>query len=148
MDYKKLKKEELIKIVEEQALLASAIQGKDQEITDLKEKHKTQIADLRKNHAVIVDAKDAEYQSLQQEIEIRVEARTHEIRKQYEERFKKQEETIAGLTAGRDRRISELDKILYAHGDLLKSLESVVNTHLTLNGYIIREIQEGSEIIK
>jgi len=130
-----MSKEELIKECENNVHLAQAVEAKDKEISDLKAREKSQIEAVKEKLQKEID-------TLLLEKENEIERRVTEIKTEMKKTEEKDKKDIEVLMKVRDRRIEELNKLLYAHGDLLKTLESTINTHLTLNGYIVQEIQK------
>ena len=127
--------------------LKEAVEAKDAEIAKLN-LEVAKIANLeqaiaKNNHLKeAVEAKDAEIANLQRISENTLQDRLHELQQQWDaEKSKLQQETEFVVNV-RDRRIAELNKLIFAYGDLLKGLEALTNTHLSLNKYMIDEIQK------
>lgn len=149
MEYSKLTKDQLIELlekqnqeIENQKHLADAVREKDKEINILKDKNKALVdekIELQKDQQIkLTEA----MRKSDQGAEKRVEERYQEIREQHEKDKKVLADNLSIANKKLLRRESEITKLANAHGDLLKIMEATVNTHLTLNSYIIKDIQK------
>lgn len=127
MDYSGLKKDELIKLLQEQAHLASAVEAKDQEIAKLL----VQLDNAKQSNNGVKD-------QLILDINKKHEA-DHKLLSDSLAAWEKKYHDLDAL------RIQQLSTVLLAHGDLLKTLQGVVDTHLKLNQYIVDELSGGKE---
>ena len=127
MNYKSMKREDLINKLEEQKHLSSAVTAKDMEINE----HLRTIEDLRRE---LVGAKE--------EGRLAAEKTWQSTRKQLTDDLAvatKRAESIDKL------RVEQLNIVLFAHGDLLKTLQGIVDTHMKLNTYIVNSLNGGEE---
>ena len=119
-----LQKKTKAEIIQHFSHLASAVEAKDKEL-----------ADLRNSHHV-------EIQKLQQDTEQNINARLTSVVAQHKQDLSKLQTEQTALLQQNERRVNEINKLLYMYGDLLKTMESVINTHLTLNQYTVTEIRK------
>ncbi len=133
--------EELQKELQDKKHLGDAVKAKDKEINDLK----LQNGVLRENVRALESKKESQLREAvaksQQDGEVNSDVKYQELKKTFEEEKKKLVEENKFFRTFLERREKELGKLANAHGDLLKTLEASVNTHLTLNAYLINEIQ-------
>ena len=90
--------------------------------------------------ASAIEAKDAEINSLKQNIEVLADEKLKSIKEGYEKEIENRKKENEGLKLLLSRRSGELNELLILHGDLLKTLESATNSHLSLNHYIVDKI--------
>jgi small-conductance mechanosensitive channel len=137
----KERNEELDRKLGSQVHLGDAVKAKDKEINELKQ----HVEVLKDNVRILESKKDSQLREAiaksKQESEVDIEVKYQELKKTYEEEKKKLVEENKFLRTLLQRREAEVGKLANAHGDLLKTLEASVNTHLTLNAYLINEIQ-------
>ena len=127
MNYESMKKDELIKIIEDQKHLASAIEEKDKEISGLKQKM-TEIFEKEKTN--LQNAQEQIKKTLEEELKKTKDALADNQNKMYE----------------LDRlRIEQLNEIIYIYGDLLKTLQGVTDTHIKLNTLIVKKLSGGEQ---
>lgn len=133
--------ETLKKEIENNKHLADAVKAKDKEINEFKQ----QVEALKENVRFLESKKDSQLREAiaksKQESEIDIDVKYQELKKAHEEEKKKLVEENKFLRGLLQRREAEVTKMANAHGDLLKTLEASVNTHLTLNAHLINEIQ-------
>ncbi len=127
MDHSKLTKVELLNLLDQQLHLAAAVESKDIEISKLQQQ-------LSKTELSIKEAKDEVIVTLNQ---------------QYEKEYKKLADSLAASQKAYNDldqlRIAQLNEVIYSHGDLLKALQGVVDTHLKLNEYIVNKLSGGEK---
>ena len=167
MELQKLTKQELIALVDKQAAdlaaakeeakqgrhLATTIEAKDKEINSLKEANKEtqrlvklpkEIEDLEKQITELTARNSALMSGNVEAIEAATKALTDQFSASYGELF----EANQKLAAENKVRVTQLNEWVTTHGDLLKVLEGLVNTHIGLNTYMITEIKKPIEIKK
>lgn len=133
MNLKSLKKDELIEKCEElqqlvnnQKYLKQAVETKDNEISKLKEelKHKDSQNKNKESERLnqAMQAKDNEIENLKKQ-------------------FKKDYDSLKRLL---DKRVNELNSVVFQYGALLKTLQGTLDSHIELNDRIVNDIKGGN----
>lgn len=90
-----------------------------------------------------MEATNLELSKLKQDFEKKVQERVSEITNKMTAENKDLKESLANSQNAFQLRIKQLEGLLFSHGDLLKSLQALTDTHLKLNQYIVEEINGG-----
>jgi len=148
-------KAELLEIVEEQVHLASAVEAKDKEILLLKEeikaiktKAKDEVEAIKTKTQTEVETiktkSQTEHDDVIKRTEEEKEKNYHELKNEYEGQINSLKESLSNLNLklqqAEERRIIDLNSVLTVHGDLLKSMEALTNTHLNMNKLVVKEL--------
>ena len=170
MDYKAMKKEELVALCQKNEAmieagktlihLPKAIEAKDKEINSLKEAKDKEINSLKeakdkeinslkeaKNQ--LIEKKDAALKELEERLAEKYQTEYLELKTRTDAELKKTKDALAesqkknyDLDA---LRIKQLEEVLYAYGDFLKLTQAAVDSHMKLNEYIVNGLQGGSK---
>lgn len=136
MEYEKMTKIELIAKLEQQRHLASAVEAKDAEISKLKSQLEINQKDL------IAQAKTLNERAITEANRVTV-----VLTEKHNAELKVLGDSLAAAQLKYDAldalRLEQVSKLSFAHGDLLKSLQSITDSHLKLNNYIIIDISGG-----
>jgi len=137
-------KAELLEIVEEQVHLASAVNAKDQEILLLKEEMKAIKTKAKDEVEAIKTQAQEEHDKLVVNFEQQKNQSYLELKAQYEGEVKTLKDAAASLNLKlqelQQLRVNDLNKLIMVHGDLLKTLQGVVDTHLNLNDLVVEKL--------
>lgn len=112
--------------IEEQKHLASAVDAKDREMAQLREKHLNDIKSF-----------DAEWKTRLKHLEESQETSKRNVADSYENRIKY-------LENENKIRVKELDQVLRVHGSLLKTLQGTIDNAIELNELIFNNIIGGN----
>lgn len=143
MDYKAMKKEELIALLKENESLVEAgrvlvhlpkaVEAKDKEINALKE---------AKNQ--LIEKKDVALKELEERLAEKYQTEYLELKTRTDAELKKTKDALAEsqnkLYELDKMRIEQLNEVLYAYGDLLKIMQGTVDTHFKLNTLVVEKI--------
>ncbi len=165
MDYKAMKKEELVAFCQKNEAmieagktlihLPKAIEAKDKEINALKEAKDKEINSLKeakdkeinvlkeaKNQ--LIEKKDVALKELEERLAEKYQTEYLEIKTRTDAELKKIKDALAEsqnkLYELDKMRIEQLNEVLYAYGDLLKIMQGTVDTHLKLNTLVVEKI--------
>lgn len=141
MDYQTMKKSELIEEciklkdqVTEMKHLSEAVEAKDKEIAKLKETYEAKLEKLKvEKDTDIATQTEAKTKNCKEQLAEK-DAEFEKVRQGYEKHIKV-------LEAQLNRRIQELNKVIFQYGALLKTVQGVLDTHLEVNDMIVKEIQ-------
>jgi len=122
-------------IIKNQEHLASAVDAKDMEISELKSKHRTEIIELKKQHqndlSNLVDKHQKEIENISSSFENKNKNAVSES--------KKYAENVAAMLNERNRQLSEM---IMNHGNLLKGLQGFLDTAIVLNEHFVKGVQK------
>lgn len=166
MDYKLMKKDELLEVIKELEPLAEkgkefihlpkAIESKDKEINrlqdrlnELKTEKDKEIESLNHKKDRLIDDFDSKFKAKEKELQEKYNKETLDYKTKLDEELKKTKDALAesqkknyDLDA---LRIKQLEEVLYAYGDFLKLTQAAVDSHMKLNEYIVNGLQGGSK---
>ncbi len=140
-DELELEVKRLEKIVKDQEHLSESVRAKDTEINDNEKRHQALLAET-------IHAKDTKYEQLTEKynqlllnIEVKVASKVAEIQGMHKTDTDKLIQEKENIIKMLEIHVEHLNECLTMHGDLLKTLESVTNTHLTLNRKFIEGLK-------
>lgn len=113
MDLKKLTKDELIQMVEDRKHLVSVVKKKDEEIAELKRKHKDDLE-------AAIKRSELKHEDLVKE------------QGEYAERLKKYVEQQGHA----------INEVMFQYGALLKTLQGTIDAHIYINDKISKILKE------
>lgn len=156
MNYANLKKADLLNLVIEQQHLAKAVEVKDQEINQLNDRIKELIethADNLKKHTEelrnLVNQQTKQLAAKEQEIAGTRDQLVSDLNKKHADERKALTDSVVNWEKKYYEldalRVKQLNTVLFAYGDLLKTEQGVVDTHLKLNQYIVDELSGGNK---
>jgi vacuolar-type H+-ATPase subunit I/STV1 len=138
-DELELEVKRLEKIVKDQEHLPAAINAKDAEIIHNKQEYERGLANLTLMKDTVYKELKDKCDKLSQDFEEKLDLRIREVNKEHKSALDKLIQEKENIIKTLETRVEQLNECLTMHGDLLKTMESVTNTHLTLN----RKFVEG-----
>lgn len=136
MEFRDMKKEELIAKCEEQRHLASAVEAKDKEISILKQNKDFEIASLSKKYAELKDLSTREKNELSVKIsELEAKLRAVPSITRYEESIKKLEEE-------NKRVIAFANQYINIFKNTLKALQGTLDNAIELQDILVNGVKE------
>lgn len=161
-------KKELVEIIDGQRHLAEAVEAKDVELSkkgvELSKKDaelmkaleraakadafEKEIAQLKKENGIMSRDQDGLAKNLQEEFEKKVKELEEEFEKKimelegnHKKAFEKKDADYKVLLEEYQNKMRQFDKWILTHGNLLKSLQGTLDSHIDLNDFLIKELQ-------
>jgi hypothetical protein len=136
MEFKEMKKEELIAKLEEQRHLASAVDSKDKEIASLKNIKDSEIASLSKKYAEIKD------QTTKEKNELTVKISELEAKLKAVPSITRYEESIKKLEEENKRVIAFANQYINIFKNTLKALQGTLDNAIELQDMLVNTVKE------
>lgn len=147
-------KKELVEIIENQKHLAEAIEAKDYELSQkdvelerAREKVKKFEALQKENEQLLKDnailSKDSD--GLAKTLQAEHDRKLKEIEEAHKKALEKKEADYKVLLEEYQNKMKKFDKWIMTHGNLLKALQGILDTHLDLNELLIKDLQAKKE---
>ncbi len=143
MDYKTMKKDELLEVIKKLEPLSKA--GKELvHLPKAIEEKEKEILGLREAKDKLIEKFDKQINDLKNELTDKFNKELAEYKKNTDAELKKKTDTIVELQKRYEEldklRIEQLEEVLYAYGDLLKIMQGTVDTHMKLNTLVVNKL--------